>query len=391
MSTPDVPFSFEITHTKGRARAGVMQTPHGPVETPIFMPVGTLASVKSLDQQDILSTQAEIILANTYHLYLRPGTETLQQFGGVHEFMGWNRPILTDSGGFQVLSLGTQAASKLARVGEEGVTFRSHIDGSKHHFSPTTSIEIQQAIGADIIMAFDEAMSDGLAYKKARASIDRTTRWAAESVDAWEARNRLSAYGKYQALFGIIQGGMDESLRTASAAAIAALPFDGIALGGETIGYNQAGTPQVLDWLQPALQAEERPVYAMGLGRDPIDLLTVVTRGVDMFDCVGPTRLARNGSLYSGELQEKKGGKEDVAFISEFPQGRIRIGSATFTHDKRVLDENCDCHTCSHGYSRAYLHHLYKTRELSYYRLASIHNVRFMVRLSKQLREWICR
>lgn len=377
--------SFTVSKTKGRARSGVIATAHGEIRTPIFMPVGTLATVKSLDQQDLEKIDADVILANTYHLYLRPGIEKLEQLEGIHSFMGWQKPILTDSGGFQVFSLGTQAANKLAKVDEEGVAFRSHIDGSNHYFSPEKSIQIQQSIGADIIMAFDEAMSDSLTYKNAEQSIARTHRWAEQSVQEWERAGRLSKYGDYQALYGIVQGGLFEELRVKSAGQITSLPFDGIALGGETIGYNREGTVEILNWVKGVLPPE-KPVYSMGLGRDPDDLIAAITHGVDMFDCVGPTRLARNGSLYSGELVEDKKG---ISFRSDFPQSRVRIGSGKFALDTRVIDPHCDCHTCVSGYTRAYLHHLYKTEELAYYRLASIHNVRFMVRLSQQIRAWI--
>ncbi|MEX0896423.1 MAG: tRNA guanosine(34) transglycosylase Tgt [Patescibacteria group bacterium] len=379
------PFSFKVSTTKGRARSGTMTTPHGLIRTPIFMPVGTVASVKSLDQQDLLQLDSDVILANTYHLYLRPGTDTLEALGGLHAFMGWQKPILTDSGGFQVLSLGTQAQSKLATVDETGVGFTSHIDGSNHHFSPEKSIEIQQSIGADIIMTFDEAMSDSLSYRKASISLARTHRWAKQCLDAWESTDRLSQYGQYQALFGIVQGSLFEDLRKESARYMSQLPFDGIAIGGETIGYNREGTVQILNWLKDILP-EDKPRYAMGLGRDPEDLLAAILNGVDMFDCVGPTRLARNGSLYTGQLVEEKG---SLAFQSEYSQGRVRISSKKFYRDTRVIDADCDCHTCVSGYTRAYLHHLYKTKELAYYRLASIHNVRYMVRLSQEIRAWI--
>lgn len=384
--TTNKPFSFSIEKRRGRARAGVLQTPHGAVRTPIFMPVGTLGSVKSLDQTDIATAQAEIILANTYHLYLRPGMEALVELGGLHQFMGWHKPILTDSGGFQVFSLGAQAGGKLAQVDEEQVTFRSHIDGSTHHFSAEKSLEVQRQIGADIIMAFDEAMPDSFSYDEAVRSLDRTHRWAERSVQAWERSGRMSEYGSYQALFGIAQGSLYQDLRKQSVSFVQSLPVDGIALGGETIGYDREGTGQILDWVQDSLEHEERPIYAMGLGRDPEDLLTAILRGVDMFDCVGPTRLARNGSLYAGSLNCTGALPR---FESEFDQGRVRIGSGRFARDTSVIDPDCDCHTCSFGYTRAYLHHLFRTKELAYYRLASIHNVRFMLRLSSLIREWI--
>lgn len=390
-------FAFQLEQTKSRARAGRFQTAHGEVMTPIFMPVGTLATVKSLDTQDTAETQAQIILANTYHLYLRPGMETLTQLGGVHQFMGWDKPILTDSGGFQVFSLGKQLGQsggdlgqsrlKPAKISDTGVEFTSHLDGSKHFFSPEISIQIQRQIGADIIMAFDECTPDRASTEYTREALDRTHQWARESYEVWEKSGRVSHYGDYQALFGIVQGAMHQALRQESARAISDLPFDGIAVGGETIGYNMPGTTEVMDWIEPLLPAD-KPRYAMGLGRDPQDLIDAVLAGFDMFDCVGPTRLARNGALYSGELVEQNG---VPVFASNWAKGRLSIGNAQFARDTQVIHPGCDCHTCQAGYSRAYLHHLYRTQELAYYRLASIHNVRWMVRLSQDLRDWVLR
>lgn len=389
-------FEFTLQQTRGRARAGEFKTVHGVVQTPIFMPVGTLATVKSLDTQDIEKTAAQIILANTYHLYLRPGMETLQALGGIHQFMGWQKPILTDSGGFQVFSLGkqldeknTSTTSKLkpARISDEGVAFTSHLDGSEHFFDPAISITIQRQIGADIIMAFDECTPDKSSTEYAEEALARTHRWADESLAEWEVQNRQSVYGEYQALFGIIQGAMHRELREASARFMAERPFDGLAVGGETVGYNMPGTVEIMDWIEPLLPAN-KPRYAMGLGRDPQDLVDAVLAGFDMFDCVGPTRLARNGALYTGELVEENG---QPRFQSDWAKGRLNIGNAQYTRDPSVIDQMCDCATCTAGYSRAYLHHLYKTQELAYYRLASLHNVRWMVRLSQQLREWVLR
>lgn len=389
-------FPFTLEQTRGAARAGRLQTAHGEVLTPIFMPVGTLATVKSLDTQDIEKTQAEIILANTYHLYLRPGMETLQELGGIHQFMGWQKPILTDSGGFQVFSLGKQLGEKAgvgsaklkpARISDDGVEFTSHLDGSRHFFDPATSITIQRQIGADIIMAFDECTPDKSSTNYANEALARTHRWADQSVAEWEANNRQSVYGQYQLLFGIVQGALHKELRQASARFLAERPFDGLAVGGETIGYNMPGTVEVMSWIEPLLPAT-KPRYAMGLGRDPQDIIDAVLAGFDMFDCVGPTRLARNGALYSGQLVENAG---SVSWESSWSKGRLNIGNAQFTRDNKVLEPTCDCATCVTGYSRAYLHHLYKTQELAYYRLASVHNVRTMVRLSQQLRQWLLR
>lgn len=375
-------FSFTLQNTKGKARAGVFKTAHGEVETPIFMPVGTQGTVKALDTADIVATQAQIILGNTYHLYLRPGMDRLQQLGGLHAFMGWSGPILTDSGGFQVFSLGDRAT-----ITDTGVEFRSHLDGSRHFFTPESSIATQAKIGADIIMAFDECTPDAATAEYARQALDRTHRWAAQSKSAWDAQGRVSAYGDYQALFGIVQGVMHQDLRIESAEYMVKLGFDGYAVGGETIGYNRAGTAQVMEWIEHILPSDA-PRYAMGVGLDPEDIVQAVLLGFDMFDCVAPTRLARNGALYHGKLNYELA-ESRVAFESEFPKGRLSIGRQEMATDQAVIQPGCDCYTCQSGYSRAYLHHLYKTQELSYYRLASIHNVRFMVRLSHQLREWI--
>ncbi len=394
------PFTFKLEKTKHHARAGRFTTEHGVVQTPIFMPVGTLATIKSLDTQDIEELKAQIILANTYHLYLTPGMEVIQKAGGVHQFMGWDKPMLTDSGGFQVFSLGEivdnqrvklqhkQPAAKQFnhnKITNEGVEFTSHRDGSKHFFSPEKAIEIQRQIGADIIMAFDECTPDKADEKYAREALDRTHRWAKQCKTYWEQQNRQSAYGSYQALFGIVQGAMHPELRRESLEVIKSLEFDGIAFGGETVGYNMAGTVELMDWVRDILP-EDKPRYAMGLGRDPQNLIDAVLAGYDMFDCVAPTRLARNGTLYSGQLEIKDNLPQ---FISEFPKGRLQIGNQRFTFDQGVIQEGCNCFTCQQGYSRSYLRHLFKTDELTYFRLSSIHNVRFMVRLSEELRKWI--
>lgn len=388
-------FSFELQKTNGKMRAGKMITPHGVIETPIFMPVGTVGSVKSLDSADVAATQAQIILGNTYHLYLRPGMETMQKLGGLHAFMRWHKPILTDSGGFQVLSLGDAIAHKqegnaqksgpTVQIGEQSVEFRSHLDGSKHVFTPKKSIQIQREIGSDIMMTFDEALPDSKPHAYAADSLAKTNRWATECYEYWESHDRRSVYGSYQSLFGIIQGGLFEDLRKESATHIASLDFDGIALGGETVGYNLEGTRQVMEWVEP-LMPRDKPRYAMGMGMNPIDLVEGVKMGFDMFDCVAPARLARNGSLYVGTLEIKEG---EPVFESKFKNGRLSIGAATYTTDDQVIQEGCDCKTCRDGYTRAYLRHLYKSKELSYFRLATQHNIRFMIRLTEQLRSFI--
>ncbi len=413
-------FSFQLEQTKDKARAGSFSTPHGTVKTPMFMPVGTLGSVKALDTADIHSTQADIILANTYHLYLRPGMTRLIEQGGIHQFMGWRKPVLTDSGGFQVFSLAQKYPHKnqvqmrslhtqgklpniqsqsLVKISEEGVEFVSHLDGSKHFFTPEKAIEIQRQIGADIIMAFDECTPDDAEYQYARQALDRTHRWARRCREYWQEHQRFSHYNSYQALFGIVQGALYQDLRKQSAQEICDLDFDGIAIGGETIGYNMQGTKEVMSWIEHILPTE-KPRYAMGLGRDPQNIIDAVVAGFDMFDCVAPTRLARNGSLYYGELvfpnnktwkEVNEDGKAAFRplFESPYAKGRLQIGNACFARDSQPISSNCDCYTCQQGYSRAYLNHLFKMKELTYYRLASIHNVRFMIRLCQQLREYI--
>lgn len=362
-----------------------MVTPHGVIQTPVFMPVGTQASVKALDATDVLETGAQIILANTYHLWLRPGMEVLEKAGGIHSFMGWDKPVLTDSGGFQVWSLGQGGDAGLVKIDDNGVSFRSHLDGSARYLTPEDAIAIQATIGADIIMAFDEAMPDALEHDTALASLARTHAWAARCVQQWEQQKRQSAYGSYQALFGIIQGALHRDVREEAARYITSLPVDGIALGGETIGYNMAGTVEVMSWIE-ALLPKDKPRYAMGLGRDPQDLIDAVLAGFDMFDCVGPTRLARNGAVYEGRvaLVESR-----PTFVSSFAKGRLSIGRQEYALDQRIINENCGCVTCKSGYSRSYLHHLYKAQELSYYRLASIHNLWTMSSITTQLRSWI--
>jgi queuine tRNA-ribosyltransferase len=390
-------FKFTLENTKGKARAGYFDTDHGRVHTPIYMPVGTQASVKALDTQDVVQSNADIILGNTYHLYLRPGTDRLQKLGGLHKFMLWDKPILTDSGGFQVFSLGKQKEEKehklgiktdtLSKITEEGVQFASYVDGSKHFFSPEGAIEIQRQIGADIMMNFDECTPDQATARYAREALDRTHRWARQCYEYWESQERRSVYGHYQALFGIIQGAMIKDLRIESTQFMTSLNYDGLAVGGETIGYNMIGSAEVMSWIEHLLPAH-KPRYAMGMGLNPQDIVDGVLMGFDMFDCVAPTRIARNGTLYIGELDVTN---DQPTLKSSYANCRLTLSSGKFALDQQVIEPGCDCYTCQSGYTRAYLHHLYKTKELSYYRLASIHNTRFMVRLSQDLRAWILR
>lgn len=370
------------------ARAGVLSTPHGDALTPMFMTVGTLATVKSLDSADLRQIRPQVVLANTYHLYLRPGHELISEQGGLHEFMKYHGPMLTDSGGFQVFSLGDQMVQsglpglKRTKLTEEGVTFYSHLDGSAHTLTPEKSIEIQQHLGADIIMSFDECLPDTAPEDRVKDSVDRTFRWAQRGFEQWEKEKRLSRQGKYQALFGIVQGGQYPHLRKYALDQMLSLPFDGIAMGGETIGYNMPATLELMNGLEASIP-EHLPRYAMGLGRDPQNVIDAVLAGFDMFDCVAPTRLARNGTLYFGELDTSEW---PWRWESPYNKGRLQIGNAEFRHDSKIVQEGCDCLTCTEGYTRAYLHHLFRSGELTYYRLASIHNVRTMVRLTEQLR-----
>lgn len=389
-------FQFRLEASWGSARAGRFTTDHGEVLTPIFMPVGTQASVKALSPQDLREAQAQIILANTYHVHLRPGEELVSELGGVQEFSGWRGPMLTDSGGFQAFSLGEQlerkrgeagvSAQSMVKISDDGVKFRSHLDGSEHVFTPESVMEIQRHIGADIAMVLDQLTPDAASERDAREALDRTHAWAQRAKQAWDAGGHAAVGGWYQALFGIVQGGMHRALRQESASVLSAMGFDGIAVGGETIGYNMDGTEEVMDWIRPLLP-QDKPRYAMGLGRDPEDILRAVRAGFDMFDCVAPTRLARNGALYAGELRGEL--PQEWRFESEFSHGRLPIGNARFAKDRDVIWPGCDCWTCTQGFTRAYLHHLYKAGELLYYRLASIHNVRWMIRLAGDLRKQI--
>jgi len=380
---------FELLHTdkNSKARAGIIHTDHGDIETPIFMPVGTQASVKTLDSQDLENINAQIILGNTYHLHLRPGEDLIVEAGGLHKFMNWNKPILTDSGGFQVFSLGLQKEekrkstpnstqmdnnthAKLVSIDEQGVTFQSHIDGSTHRFTPESSIDIQHKLGADIIMAFDECTPDNATLEYAKEALERTHRWAEESYAVHQKNTSYHGYNQF--LFGIIQGAKHQELRQESAEFISKIDFDGIAIGGESIGYNMEATSEILEWVHPFLP-KNKPHYAMGVGLNPVDLLMVIEKGIDMFDCVAPTRLARHGMLYIKDKEKKH---------------RLNIKNSNYTKDTKPIDENCACSTCQ-NYSRSYLHHLFAAAEMTGMRLASIHNLYFLLELMKEAREAI--
>ncbi|NLW17131.1 MAG: tRNA guanosine(34) transglycosylase Tgt [Firmicutes bacterium] len=348
---------FEVLHEcrQTRARVGRLTTPHGVVNTPVFMPVGTQATVKAVAPRDLKDIGAEIILSNTYHLYLRPGHELVREAGGLHKFMNWDGSILTDSGGFQVFSL-----SSLNKITEDGVLFRSHIDGSEHFFSPERAIEIENALGADIIMAFDECTPYPCEYTYAKQAMERTHRWA---VRCKQAHKRPES----QALFGIIQGSTFADLRQESAKFLVDLDFPGYGIGGLSTGEPKPLMYDMLEITVPLIP-KEKPRYLMGIG-SPDCLVEGTIRGVDMFDCVLPTRIARNGSAFTS-------------------QGRVVIRNATYARDFSPLDPNCSCYACQ-NFTRAYLRHLIKAKEILGYQLLSIHNLHYLIQLMRGLRQAI--
>ncbi len=346
--------SFEVLKTDGNARLGRLHLAHGVVETPIFMPVGTYGAVKSLSPNDL--DLAQIILGNTFHLWLRPGLDVIAKAGGLHQFMGWNKPILTDSGGFQVFSLG-----KLRKITEEGVYFQNPIDGSKLFLSPEKSMEIQSVLNSDVVMIFDECTPYPASYQVARESMELSLRWAKRSRDAHDNYNNPNL------LFGIVQGGIYPELRQKSLDSLMEIGFDGIAIGGLSVGEPKHEMYSMLDSLQPMLPPE-KPHYLMGVGT-PEDLVYGVASGVDMFDCVMPTRNARNGWLFT-----------------RF--GDIKIKNAKYKDDMTPLDGSCECYTCK-NFSRAYLHHLFKIGEILGSRLNTIHNLHYYLTLMAEIREAI--
>lgn len=340
---------------KTSARLGKITVSHGEINTPIFAPVGTAGIVKTLSKEDLASVGAEMILCNTYHLFLRPGHELIKRMGGLHRFISWDKPILTDSGGFQVFSLG-----ELRKITEEGVIFQSHLDGGQKHFiTPETAIEIQEELGADIIMTFDECIPYPSTYDYTKTSMEMTTRWARRCKEAHKKEG--------QSLFGIVQGGFFQDLRKISANDIVDIGFDGYAIGGLSVGETKPQMYETIDTVMPYLP-EDKPRYIMGVGT-PEDLIEGVMRGADIFDCVMPTRHARNGSLFTSE-------------------GIINIKNAPYTEDPEPLDKNCGCYTCR-NYSRAYLRHLFMAKEMSVLRFNTIHNLYYYLNLMKNIREAI--
>ena len=346
-------FDFKIIHSDGSARAGIITTPHGQIETPVFMPVGTQATVKSLTPSQLESIGVNILLSNTYHLYLRPGSQIVRDQGGLHQFMNWDRPILTDSGGFQVFSLGD-----LRQISDDGVLFKSHIDGSTHEFTPEKAISIQEQLGADIIMAFDECPNP-TDKEYNLASLERTHKWAIRCLEA-KSRND-------QALFGIVQGGIFPDLRQKSAELLTSLNFPGYAIGGLSVGESKQDMLTMIEVVNQVLP-KDKPRYLMGVGT-PLDLIEGIRRGVDMFDCVMPTRLARHHAALTLE-------------------GRINLSKAKYANDSSPISHQCPCYTCQ-NFSKAYLRHLINSKEMLSATLISIHNITVLIMLLKKLREAI--
>ena len=350
---PTGPIAFTSSPSGiGRARLGTLETLHGSLDTPQFMPVGTQASVKSLTPADLHDIGAQIILGNTYHLSLRPGAERIARLGGLHRFMAWDGPILTDSGGFQVFSL-----AHLRKIDEDGVTFASHIDGSPHRLTPEIAVAMQEQLGSDIAMAFDQLVDPNLEAAAVADAMERTHRWAERSLAAHTRSD--------QALFGIIQGGVDPDLRKRSVAAIGGLPFDGIAIGGLSVGETKEEMSAMLQVVAEALGDDPRPRYLMGVG-SPLDFFVAVEQGIDLFDCVLPTRVARTGQLWTSG-------------------GRLNMRNSRFQDDPGPVDPECHCETCQ-TFSRAYLAHLFRAEELLAYRLATVHNLTYTLDLMRGIR-----
>ena len=342
------------------ARAGVLELSHGRVETPVFMPVGTQGTVKALSPQDLIDCQAQIILGNTYHLYLRPGVEIIKDAGGIQKFSSWNRPILTDSGGYQVFSL-----AELNKINEQGIRFQSHLDGSYHFFTPELVIKLQRALGSDIAMVLDECVPYPCDIDYARQSTELTIQWAQRSLDAWESNP--AEFDFEQNLFSIIQGSTYDELRRTCTTRLMEMDFPGYAIGGLSVGEPKTALYEITE-VCTSLLPREKPRYLMGVGK-PEDLIKCVALGIDMFDCVMPTRNGRNGTVYT-------------------PHGPIVVKNALYKDDFKPIDDDCPCYTCQ-NFSRAYLRHLFQAEELLVLRLASIHNLTFYLNLMKEMREAI--
>ncbi len=353
---------FKIDATYQKARACTIKTSHSTIKTPVFMPVGTAASVKALDTNDLLTIlQTDIILANTYHLYLRPGDEVVAKLGGLHNFTGYKNSFLTDSGGFQAFSL-----SDISKADENGIEFKSHIDGSKHYFTPQKVLDIQYNLKSDIMMILDDLIALPATKERLKISVERTTKWAKESIE-YHKKMQEKGIGNEQNIFAIIQGGVDFEYRKISATELTSLDFDGFAIGGLSVGEENQAMYDTVEFTTPFMP-KDKPRYLMGVGT-PEDIIECIDRGVDMFDCVMPTRNARNGTIFTS-------------------YGRLNIKAAKYKLDSTPIDEECDCYTCK-NYSKAYLNHLFRAKELTYYRLASIHNLHYYLTLTRGAREAI--
>lgn len=375
-------FSCELLHRHSKTPARIMRvnTPHGEFITPTFMPVGTRAGVNNMTPAELSATNSQIILGgNTYHMLCAPGMAVIEEAGGMHPFMGWHGPMLTDSGGFQVFSL----SKNMCTIDEQGAHFTLPGTQGLIHMTPTMSLQTQKIIGADIIMAFDQCTPDAASYTEAEHIMQRTHRWLLESI-AYHQRYPTSRYGASQALFGIIQGGVYPELRLQSAEFVAAQALDGIAIGGETVGFDMVATVEVIQWVRQALP-ETKLRYTMGVGMSPQDLLDVVAQGIDIFDCVAPTRNARHGALYCGELV--KDGNW-LRFESEYEHERIQIKKTCFAHDSSPIMPGCDCATCQQ-YSRAHLHQMFKKKNNMFSALASIHNIHVLQNVCVRMRQLI--
>ncbi|MCL4354234.1 tRNA guanosine(34) transglycosylase Tgt [Patescibacteria group bacterium] len=372
-------FNFRIIKQdkKTMARVGQITTPHGVIETPCFVPVGTQATVKALSARDLKEIGVELLFGNTYHLHLRPGEDIVKKMGGLSEFMSWKGPTITDSGGFQVFSLAKpngkrgagEGEAELVKITEDGVKFRSHLDGSLHYFTPEESIKIQQKLGADLLIAFDDCPPYPSDYTHVKKAVDRTHRWAERSL------KQHKKIKNEQALFGVIQGGIYKDLRQESAKFISSLDFEGIAIGGVAVGEEKKEMIQVLDYVSPLLP-KDKPRHLLGVG-EPDDIFEIIERGVDTFDCVIPTRLGRTGFIF---VSPSEGNLKN--------RFKIDITKANWQDSKLPLDKKCDCHVCR-NYTRGYLNHLFKARELLAYQLASYHNTYFLINLTKKIRQSI--
>ena len=362
--------NFELIKTNGNARLGKLITAHGVVNTPCFIPDATLAAVKTLSIEDLHNINMEIILGNTYHLMIRPGMDIINKAGGLHKFMNWNSPILTDSGGFQVFSLG-----KIRKITEDGATFRDHLSGNKVTLTPEKSIQIQKILGSDIMMTLDECVDANRDYKYFKKSVDMTLRWEERSLK--EARNGIVGNNPNQQIFGIIQGGKFEDLRRYSLEKTIQMDFDGFAIGGVSVGETREDKYRVLSWVAP-LMPENKPRYLMGLGY-PEEIIEGIKCGVDIFDCVIPTRNARHGQLFVGLK---------INSLDDYKYDVLKIKNSKYKNDFSPIDETCDCYTCR-NHTKAYVHHLLNVNEILGMRLMTLHNLRFYMRLMEKCREAI--